>query len=84
MLSSPKASDHERFAEQQHGARDHPGWSRDVFPDRGRAVCGWIWTMTRLALRGLLAFAIGYGLMQALKIVLPIIVFLLTGKVLEW
>ena len=40
--------------------------------------------MKRLALRGLLAFAIGYGLMQALKIVLPIIVFLLTGKVLEW
>lgn len=33
-----------------------------------------------LALRGLLAFAIGYGLMMAL----PIIVFLRTGKVLEW
>lgn len=36
--------------------------------------------MTRLALRGLLAFAIGYGLMTAL----PIIAFLKTGKVLEW
>ncbi len=33
---------------------------------------------------GLLAFAIGYGLVQASKIVLPIIVFLLTGKVFEW
>jgi hypothetical protein len=40
--------------------------------------------MTRLALRGLLAFAIGYGMMQASKIVVPIIVFLGTGKVLEW
>jgi hypothetical protein len=40
--------------------------------------------MTRLALRGLLAFAIGYGMMQAAKIVLPIIVFLQAGKVLEW
>lgn len=36
--------------------------------------------MTRLALRGLLAFAIGYGMMIAL----PIIMFLKTGKVLEW
>lgn len=46
--------------------------------------------MKRLALRGLLAFAIGcglvtgYGLVQAVMIVLPIIVFLKTGKVLEW
>jgi hypothetical protein len=40
--------------------------------------------MTRLALRGLLAFAIGYGLMATFTIVLPIIVFLKTGKVLEW
>ena len=40
--------------------------------------------MTRLALRGLLAFAIGYGLITALKIVVPMFVFLKTGKVLEW
>lgn len=36
--------------------------------------------MKRTAIGGILAFAIGYGLM----ISLPIIVFLKTGRVLEW